>query len=273
MVIAISIVTGIFLLQGISDFVIVTLQESVDVSAYFVDDIAEDEILRARAEILELTEVKSVEYISKEQALEAFLRTHKNDEVVLQSLDAVGFNPLLPSLNIIAHDSSQYGSIVRSLEDSSFVLFISNIDYFDRIPTIERIASVTAGIQKGVFVLGVVTALIAVLVAFNTIRLTIYNSKEEIEVMRLVGTSNWFIQGPFLVQGVVVGIAASVISLLLFYGIVFIMSPRVAAFVPGFSLTGYFVANIFTIVLLQLAVGIGLGTASAVIAIRRYLKI
>jgi len=124
-----------------------------------------------------------------------------------------------------------------------------------------------------VFVLGIVTVLVAVLVAFNTIRLTIYNSKEEIEVMRLVGTSNWFIRGPFLVQGLVVGVMASVVSLLLFYGVVFFMSPRIGAFVPGFSLTGYFVDNIFSIVLLQLAVGVGLGIASAMIAIRRYLKI
>ena len=273
MVIAISIITGTFLLQGISDFIVVSLQESVDVSAYFVDNIAEDEILQARAEILQLPEVKSVEYISKEQALRAFLLTHENDEVVLQSLDAVGSNPLLASLNIIAHDSSQYGSIVRFLHDSSFASIISDVDYFDRIPVIERIASVTNGIQKGVLVLGIITALVAVLVAFNTIRLTIYNSKEEIEVMRLVGTSNWFIRGPFLVLGIIVGVAASLISLILFYGVVLFMSSRISDFVPGFSLSAYFVDNIVLIILLQLGVGIGLGVASAMIAIRQYLKI
>ncbi|MEK7542348.1 MAG: FtsX-like permease family protein [Patescibacteria group bacterium] len=112
---------------------------------------------------------------------------------------------------------------------------------------------------------------IAVLVAFNTIRVTIYNSKEEIEIMRLVGASNWFIRGPFLVQGVLVGVAASLGTLVFLFVLSFFGGDQLRSF-SGFDVFSFILAQLFWLLLLLLAVGIGLGVLSAAIAINRYLR-
>ena len=273
MIIALSIVTSLFLLKGTSEFVITSLEEGVDITAYFIDRAGEDEMLVARQELLSFPGVKSVEYISREKALEQFVIANKDDEVILESLEAVGANPLPASLNIIAEDALYYDTIADFIEVSSFAPLISAVDFHDRVAVIERISTVTTGIQKGMLGVTIIIVVFTILIVFNTIRLTIYNSKEEIEIMRLVGSSNWFIRGPFIVHGMIVGVIASVVTFLVFFLGVLTISPELKNFIPGFSLFDFFIANLFMVVLLQLGVGMSLGVISSMIAIRRYLKV
>ena len=118
-----------------------------------------------------------------------------------------------------------------------------------------------------------ILVLVAVLVAFNTVRLAIYNSKEEIETMRLVGASNNFIRGPFLVQGVIVGLLASLITLSIFGIGLFLLSPGLKFMLSGFNLFRYFMDNLSVIFSIQLAAGMGLGITSSWLAIRKYLRV
>ncbi|MDA1337635.1 MAG: permease-like cell division protein FtsX, partial [bacterium] len=217
MVIVMSIATMIFFLQGAASFMIVSLKESVDISTYLKNDATQEEIAQLREELEAMPEVKEVKYISKEQALESFVKLHKQDEVILESLEIVGQNPLLASLSIKAFSSDQYAVISEFLENMPFAFIVSDVDYFDRAPVIDRLSKLIAGIQSAVFLVTLFAGFIAVLVAFNTIRLTIYGSRDEIEVMRLVGASNWFIRGPFIIQGVIVGVLATLITTLLFF--------------------------------------------------------
>jgi len=116
-------------------------------------------------------------------------------------------------------------------------------------------------------------ALVAILVVFNTVRLAIYSSREEIRVMRLVGASNWFIRGPFLVQGAISGFAAVVITLLIFTGALFFLSPKLEILFPGLNIFNSFTGNFGMLFLIQIFAGVGLGVVSSIIAIRKYLKI
>ena len=111
------------------------------------------------------------------------------------------------------------------------------------------------------------------MVTFNTIRLTIYNQKNEIEIMRLVGGSNWHIRAPYLVEGSLYGILAVAVTLIIFYPVVFLISPKLGVLIPGVSLVGYFFSNAIQFILLLLIIGILLGVASSAIAIRRFLKV
>tara|TARA_Y100000310_G_scaffold341547_1_gene441029 strand:- start:5170 stop:6078 length:909 start_codon:yes stop_codon:yes gene_type:complete len=273
MVIILTIVSSLFFLQGTSTFLIATLQESVDISTYLKDTAQEEDIMVLQEELKSVPEVKDVVYVTKEEALKQFVETHKQDEVILQSLDVVGTNPLLASLNIKAFHASQYPVISEFLENTASSSIISDVDYHDRAPVIERLEKLSIGIQSGVFLITLLVAFIAALVAFNTIRLTIYSSRDEIEIMRLVGASNWFIRGPFLVQGIIVGILATLITTLLLFPFTLFLSFRLQTFVPGFDLFQYFTGNLFLLLLLQFGVGIGLGIISSMIAIRKYLKV
>ncbi|MDZ4232154.1 MAG: permease-like cell division protein FtsX, partial [Candidatus Pacearchaeota archaeon] len=187
MVVVLTVVTTLFLAQGTAAFLVSTLEESVDVSAYLKDGAAEETVSQLRSELESLPEVREVAYVSKEEALREFVELHKQDEVILESLEIVGQNPLLASLSIKAFSAAQYPAIAEFLENTASASIISDVDYFDRAPVINRLSTLTRGIQSAALLATLFAGFIAVLVAFNTIRLTIYNSRDEIEIMRLVG--------------------------------------------------------------------------------------
>ncbi|MEK7510532.1 MAG: permease-like cell division protein FtsX [Patescibacteria group bacterium] len=272
MIITLFVMSLLFLLEGMSTFVIARLHDGIDMSAYFKDTATEEEILKIRQELLAIPEVKEAEYVSKEEALKRFTEAHKENRAVLDSLDAIGSNPLLPALSIKAQDPSQYARISEFLTSNSFQSLIEKIDYHDRAPVIEQILKITSGIQVSSFAVIILLAAVAVLVAFNTIRLTIYASRQEIEIMRLVGASNWFIRAPFLIQGILVGILATVLALLLLSFASFFAAWKVHLF-TGFPLKEYLRDHFFELLGLELLVGICLGVISSTIAIRRYLKV
>jgi len=272
MVLTILLITSLFLLQKPIDYLIVSLQEKADISVYFKEDALEQDILKVKEELVKIPEVKDVEYISKEKALEKFIKKRKDDPKITQSL-ALFDNPLLAHLNIRAFEAGQYRAVVNFLETSPFKDLIDDIDYSKRELLINRIFSITAGINKAGIISSLVLAILAILVAFNTIRLAIFNSREEIKIQKLVGASNWFIRGPYLIQGFLAGFFAFLFSLLFTASLLYFLSPKVEALLGGFNLLNYFLTNFSTIILIQLATGIGLGVISSYIATRKYLEV
>jgi len=273
MVIVISLATLLFLLNPVSKILIADIEKKVDISVYFKEDISSEYILEVESEISKIPEVKDVEYISKDQALEKFIEKHKDDPVLMESLTELGSNPFLASLNVRAWDPSQYEQVANLLETSSFRNLIDNVDYHDRKPVIEKVFSVVSGLNKiGIF-FSILFAAIAVLIAFNTVRIAIYNSGEEISVMRLIGASNWFVRGPFLIQGIIIGFIAVLITLLITFGLCYGFDARIKTIAPDISIYSIFVSNFFLLFLIQLATGIGLGIISSYTAVRKYLKI
>jgi len=273
MVIVVSLATLLFLLNPVSKILIADIKEKVDISVYFKEDISSEYILEIESEISKIPEVKDIEYISKEQALEKFIEKHQDDPILMGSLTELGFNPFLASLNIKAWEPSQYEQVVNFLETSSFGNLIDKVDYHERKPVIEKVFSMISGLNKiGIF-FSILFAVIAVLIAFNTIRTAIYNSGKEISIMRLIGASNWFVRGPFLIQGIIIGFIATLITLLITFGFCYGFDARIKTIAPDISIYSIFVSNFFLLFLIQLATGIGLGIISSYIAVRKYLKI
>ena len=273
MVMTISLITFLFLFQGIVQHLILDLQEKVDVSVYFKKDSLEGEILGIREEISKIPEVKSIEYVSKEEALDRFTQRHKDDPLLMEALAEVGDNPLLASLNIKAWQANQYEALANFLEGSSFDNSIEKIDFHKNKAVIGKIFEVSSNIRLAGIIFSLLLGIIAIVIAFNTTRLAIYNSKDEIAIMRLVGASNWFIRGPFLVQGIIVGIIATVITVLLFASGTFFLGTKLETLLPGFNLFSYFLNNFWALLLIQLIAGVGLSIISSAIAIRKHLKV
>jgi len=272
MVLTISLVTSFFLLKEASIFLIATLQEKVDISVYFKEDSREQDIRDVQEELSKIPEVQNVKYISREQALQDFTERHKQDPVLMRSLEEVGRNPFLASLNIRAADPSQYQVVFDFLENSLFRKFIEKVDYHQRKSVIERIFSYTTALERFGLAFSVLLAFLSFLVVFNTIRLAIINLREEIKIQRVVGASNWFIRGPFVVQGAAFGILAAVISLLILTLASWFLGPKTESLFSGLNIWQYFINNILTLFLIQLITGIGLGVVSSIIAVRRYLE-
>ncbi len=272
MVLTISLVTSLFLAEKTSQFLVEDLKEKVNMYVYFQEELTSDKILEIKDELSKMPEVKEIVYVSRGEALERFTERHQGDEAIMESLQELGRNPLLASLNIKAHEATQYAAISSFLTDASFKDLIAKVDYQQKKSAIEKIFSITDTINTAGIIFSVVFALVAVLVSFNTVRLAIYNSREEIETMRLVGASNWFIRGPFIFQGMVAGVFAVLVTLLVFCIGLYFLSPHLEFLIPGFNIFSYFLNNIWLIVLMQLAAGMGLGALSSWIAVRRYLK-
>ena len=202
-----------------------------------------------------------------------FKAKHAGDALIQQSLAELADNPLQSSLNIKAKDSTQYASIVTFLEGNKFRPVVDKINFYENEAVINRVQSISRGVGNWGLAVTLILAFIAIMVTFNTIRLTIYNQKNEIEIMRLVGGSNWHIKAPYLIEGGLYGIFASVIAVVVFYPTLWFISSKIGVLIPGISLIGYFVFNVLQFVPLIFAIGIALGIISSWIAIRRFLKV
>lgn len=273
MVLALSMILGLLLLSVITESVVRNLQDKIDVSVYFKSGTPEENIMQVRNNLLGLPEVKDVEYVSEEEALARFKERHKDDTVIAQALSELDTNPLEASINIKAKESDQFPAIVSFLEKEEYKEITSKINYYENKETIERLSRVVSGIRRAGGAVAIALSLIAVLVAFNTIRIAIYTLRDEVGIMRLVGGTNWFVRGPFLVEGFLYGAVSSALTMLLFYPIVFWISPSLSGFFPGASLLDYFVINFFTLWLVLFGAGAFLGVFGSFIAIRKYLRV
>ncbi len=273
MVMAISVITSLFLFKDISQFLISSIQEKVDVSVYFKYETAEEDVLKVKEAVASIPEVKEVSYVSKEEALKNFTEKYGDDLVLMESLAEIGTNPFLASLGIKAFQAQQYEAVVSLLEGPQFDSLIEKIDYYERKPVIESIYNLTSNFNKAGIAFSIILALVAVLVAFNAVRLSIYNSREEIKIQKLVGASNWFVRGPFLAQGVICGFFAAIFCFLLFALLTWGLNSKVELLFPGFDLFTFFTGNLWMIFLIQLLTGILLGIISSLTAVRRYLRV
>jgi len=274
LLITISLITYLFLFRQISQFLIAELEAKVDISVYFREDSPEEEILKAEDELSKMSEVKEVEYISQEMAREKFIQKHKDNPLLMASLEEIGENPFLATLNIKAQKPEQYETLANFLENSDFKNYIEQpIDYYQRKPIINKLSSITSVINKAGIGISIILILLSFLVAFNTIRLAIFNQREEIFIMRLVGASNWFIRGPFLFQGVIAGFFATLITILIFFLTCWGLGPKLEIFLPNFNLQDFFFQNLWILFSIQLLTGMILGIFSSLIAMRRYLKV
>lgn len=273
LVLAIGLFSSLFLFKEVGLFLISLLEEKADISVYFKEEMPETEILEIKEKLAKMPEVKEIKYVSREKALADFIQRHKENKVLITSLEEIGRNPFLASLNILAFENAQYQKISNFFEDLQLKNLVEKVDYYQRKPVVQRIFSLTATLNRVFLLLSITLALAAILITFNTIRLAIYNFREEIKIQRLVGASRWFIRGPFLVQGAISGIFAALICFFIFSLVIWALSPKIEIFLPGLKVSQIFLTNLQKIILIQFASGIFLGVISSFLATRRYLKV
>lgn len=273
MILAALVFEGLILFNVMGKTALTSIQSKIDISVYFKSNVDEDTILNMKRSLEGLEEVKSVEYVSREQALEEFKARHADEETITQTLAELDENPLLASLNIKANDPSEYAAIASYLENENLGDTVEKVTYAQNQVVIDRLVGLIDTMKKGGITLTVFLAFLAVTVTFNTIRLAIFSNREQIGIMRLVGASNVFIRGPYVVEGVIYGIIACVVGFLILIPVISFLSPYVGRFIPELVLSDYFQVNFFALLLYQLLFCVALGIVSSIIATRRYLQL
>ncbi len=273
------VVIGLISFSGaVLDTSLAELRDKIDINVTFIPTATETDVLAIKQTVETLPEVLLVTYVSREEALNTFKERHKNDQSILAALDELDENPLGATLNIKARDPSQYASVAQFLESDNAlsgkgITLIDKINYFENKAAIDRLTSIITSADKLGFALTLILAVISMLIAFNTIRLSIYISKDEISVMRLVGASMSYIQGPFIVVGIIYGLVAGLITLLIFLPITYSLGGATESFFVGFNIFSYYLHHFLEMALIILVSGILIGGVSSVLAIRKYLRV
>ncbi len=270
------VVGSLIFVSAALDTALANVKAKVDVDVYFATEAPEEEILGLKKLLLELPEVASVEYTTKESALDQFKKRHESDYLTLQALDEIGDNPLGASLNILAKETSQYETITRFLENQTAAVadageFVDSINFYQNKGAIDTLTRIITGAENVGFAAVLALAAISLIITFNTIRLAIYSAREEIAVMRLVGASKRYIQGPFVVEGLLYGLISACVAILVFFPLTYWLGDKVEQFFGGINVYSYYLANFLQIATILLGVGVVLGVGSSFFAVRRYI--
>lgn len=276
MTMTLTIIGSLMFLNTIVGQFVGYVKDKVDVNVYFVPEANENDIFDLTDAINNLPEVSYVEFVGAGEALANFRERHKDDQLTLQALDELDENPFGASLSIKAKEPSQYEGIAQFLQDrvnnNEGVPFIDSVNYAQNKVVIDQLERLTTYVQRFGYTIMILFALASILITFNTLRLAIYTSREEISVMRLVGASNGYIRGPFIIEGILYGVISGVISLGLFFPLTLLLrGATVSAF--GTDIFSIYVDQIALFIFVLLSSGALLGAISSFLAVRKYLSV
>jgi cell division transport system permease protein len=267
---------GIFMVMFLStNQAIADLKDKIDIVVNFKDSASEAIIQQMKTELMARPTIKSVKYISKEDALNEF---KSRDSVKVEVRDIVSSedNPLPRGLQIQATELSEYDYVSALTENGIYKPYVDSSSHDDNKDLINNINESTKFVERLGLGLSAFFILVASLVVFNTVRLAVHFRSKEIEIMRLVGASETYIKTPFLIEGFLYGLFATVISSGLIFISIFaleevVKSSVVERYVNMISPVYYREVGFITLVMFMVATVIGLGASW--LSIRKNVKI
>lgn len=251
------------------------LENKVDITIYLKQEATREQADNLYAYLASLEKTGEVKFIPREEAFAEFSKNYSADATIQESLLEIGENPLGDSLRVKAKKLSDYDIILEAIDKEVYNLMIEQRDFRNYTDIINNLRGVTEKIEKAALSLTVILLVIASLVLFNTIRMTIYTRRQEIGVMKLVGASNWFVSGPFFVESLFYSLIAFIVTIILLIPALQILEPYISQLFPesDFTLANYYLTNWRQIFRWQFVGIIVLSVLSSAIAIRRYLKV
>jgi len=254
------------------------ITDKISVSAYLKDTVTEDQGKQFAKNIEKQPEVEKVVYLSKQQALASYVEQNKSNTNLVTAAAAVG-NPIPATIQVYPKDLNQINEIKKFLvEPQNKKLQTAESPSYngDRKQAIDNITHATNVLRKIGIVSIITFSIICALIIFNTIQMAIFNRREEIKIMRLLGASTFYIRGPYIVESAIYGIMSAVFSILIINSAFLASSNALQASSLGLLdidyASDYFGAHFWQFLLLQIGIGIIIGTVSSAIATRRYLK-
>ncbi|MFH1255127.1 MAG: ABC transporter permease [bacterium] len=250
------------------------VREKVDISLYLKTDAPENLILDLKNDIADLDSVKSVEYVSKQDAIGIFREKHKNDPEILQALLELGKNPLSPNLIIKPKDADNYDELIVSLNKIENNI-IESRNFDDHKAILAKINNIAGKASQAGLLISSLFIFITILVVYNAVRVAIFTHKKEIGIMKLVGASNWFIRAPYFISGMIYAFLGVAITAIAIYPFLSLLQPYIAAFFSGFevNLFGYFKSNFLLIFGLEFLAASLINILASLVAVGKYSKV
>jgi cell division transport system permease protein len=254
------------------------ITDKIDISVYLKDSVNEQQRNDLITKLKGLQNVRSIEYVSKDQALENYQKANQDNLDLLLAISQTD-NPLPATIQVKPKDPLKIDEIKNVLEKPDVKQLQSNETSYsgDRKAAIDKITNATAFFTKAVFIGIIVFAVISMLIIFNTIQMAIFNRRDELTIMRLLGASTWYIKGPFIVETMLYGIVSAVVSLSLCNALFVVQDQAFDASSLGLLdikfANQYFSDHFLLFLAMQLIAGMAIGAISALIATQRYLKL
>ncbi|HSX42534.1 MAG TPA: permease-like cell division protein FtsX [Candidatus Saccharimonadales bacterium] len=277
MIVTLSIILFSVIVNATFSNTVAQITNKIDVSIYLKDTVTKGQANKLVAQLRALPSVKGVTYLSKDDALRAYEAQNAGNPQLLQAITETD-NPLPATIRIKPVDLNQINQIRTFIEKPQIASLQSDpaSDSGDRREAINKITHATNILRRAGIIAVLVFATISVLIIFNTIQMAIFNRRDELQIMRLLGASTSFIRGPFVVETIVYGILSAIASILIINAIFVTASSSLQATSFGlldisYSQT-YFESHYWMLLTTQLGLGIFIGAASSMIATRRYLK-
>lgn len=259
----------------ISGTAITSVENKIDLSLYLQPDASETDIASLKNELENDTDVASVDYVSKAQALENFQMKHKDDQSIQEALREVGGNPLDASLIVKAKTLSGYNNIIDKLDTFSKYELIESKNFDDHKTILATMNNLTDKTRKVGFMISFIFVAITILVVFNAVRIAIYTHQKEIKIMKLVGASNWFVRAPFLVEGILYAFIGVLAIIIILYPFLQLLQPYLSTFFNAneLNLIQYFNHNFIVIFGWEFIIASIINTVASLIAVGKYLKV
>ncbi len=266
---ATMIIFGIFLVLGENiNHIVDDIKSEQGFQVFVKVDATQDEIEQFGEEIRKIPGISTVEYISKEDGLNSMKERLKDQQGVLDGFNVEAFKA---SYLVKVSDLTQSKDIQEQIKKIPNYAKITSSD-----ETVSALINIANGIRIVTGVVLILLIIISIFIIANTIKLTVHARRKEISIMKYVGATNSFIRWPFIVEGMIIGIIASIISIVIVGGAYNLISQKLVdvTFMKliGMSLVS-FGDMLSSIIVVYMLLGIGIGVLGSVMSMRKYLKV
>ncbi|KKW33192.1 MAG: Efflux ABC transporter, permease protein [Candidatus Uhrbacteria bacterium GW2011_GWA2_53_10] len=265
----------LLILNLVTDRATEFIEQRIEVSVYFKAGTPQARATGAAGYLRGLSQVRDVEVVTPEEALQRFRVRHATDEAILRSLEEIGRNPFGPALIVRARTAADFSFVLDALDNPQFKNDIREKDFTNYEQIIQRIRQTTDRVRWFGLGISLIFLVIATMIIFNTVRIGIFIHREEIGIMKLVGATDWFVRMPFILEAIIYSLAATAIVAAVILPAIAGLEPKINAFFDGASvgIVEYFRKEgllLFTIQFLALAL---LNIVSTRMAMRKYLRV
>lgn len=250
-----------------------SVTDKIDISIYIKDSVTPDQIKTLESQLQNTSNVQSVRLVTKADAWEEYKKQNPASGQVQSILGAD--NPLPASLQIKVNDPNKMQAVSDVINQPNVKALESDAPSYsgERKTVVDRIIHLSDFSRRASLVASIIFVVISMLIIFNTIRMAIFTRRSEIEIMQLVGATNWFIRGPFIVEAAMYGVIAAVLALVFCYSVLLVGASRLGGYIPISSTITFFKSNTALVVLAELVAGMLIGAIASVLAMSRHLKL